>query len=137
MPTTVREIPVTIYLDNEYIGYGSIVYEDESAIQLVDTIKYKCINQELCINSECYSDAVEFCYEDKVSSFLGGLEVKTLKVNVYDYEGNVIGDAVLNLYDSYNPSIFWVMLNIALLWALTIALLAVLHYMKRRVGEKV
>ena len=135
MPTIVREIPVTVYIDGEYVGYGSVTYEDESAVQLFDTIKYKCVKQQLCIDSDCY-DAVELCYEDKVSQLFGGLEVKSLKVNVYDYEGNVVGEAVLNLYDSYSPSIVWVLLNLALLWAQTVALLLAVHYIKSKVGEK-
>ena len=137
MPTTVRETPVTVYIDNEYVGYGSIAYEDESAVQLVNTIKYRCVGQQLCIDSECYTDAVEFCYEDKVSSFFGGSEVKTLKVNVYDAEGNTIGEAVLSLYDSYSPSIIWILLSLAMLWAQVITILAVVQYIKRKAGEPV
>jgi hypothetical protein len=131
----IREIPVTIYLDNEYVGYGSIIYEDESMVQLVDTIKYKCVKQQLCIDSDCYSDAIEFCYEDKVSSFFGGLDTKLLEVNVYDAEGNVVGEAVLSLYDSYSPSIIWILIDLAFLWAQSVALIAVLAFVRKRVGE--
>jgi hypothetical protein len=131
MPVAVREIPVTIYLNNEYIGYGSVCYVDESAVQLVDTVRYRCVKQWLCIDNYCYNDVVELCYEDKVSSFLGGLDVKTLKVNVYDAEGNAVGDAVLNLYDSYSLSIVWVLLNLAFLWAQIVALLAVVAFIRK------
>jgi len=137
MGVATREIPVTVYIDNEYVGYGSVVYEDESAVQLVDTVKYKCVKQQLCIDSECYSDAIEFCYEDKVSSFLGGLEVKTIETNVYDAEGNVVGEAVLSLYDSYDASIVWILIDLAFLWAQTVALIAVLVFVRKRVGEKI
>jgi len=137
MGVVTREIPVTVYLDNEYIGYGSITYEDESAVQPADTIKYKCVKQQLCIDSNCYSDAIEFCYEDKVSQWLGGLEVKMIKTDVYDAEGNVVGEAVLSLYDSYGASVVWILVDLAFLWAQTVALIAVLAFVRKRVGEKI
>ena len=137
MGVATREIPVAVYIDNEYVGYGSVVYEDESAVQLVDTVKYKCVKQPLCIDSECYSDVIEFCYEDKVSQWLGGLEVKMIKTDVYDAEGNVVGEAVLSLYDSYGASVVWILVDLAFLWAQTVALIAVLAFVRKRVGEKI
>jgi hypothetical protein len=57
---------------------------------------------------------------------------------VYDDEGNAIGEAVLNIYDSYNPSVIWVLLGLAFLWIQAVALLgvSVLTRKWRKVGAK-
>jgi hypothetical protein len=98
-----RQVPVNVFIDDTYIGYGSIVYEDEFDTLPNETIKNKCVSQQLCIDNNCYDDALVFCYEDKISSWAGGEETNTIYATITDFNDKQIGQATIPLVDRYYP----------------------------------
>jgi len=118
-----RQVPVNAFIDNTYIGYGSIVYEDEFDTSPNETIKRKCVYQQLCVDDICYDDALVFCYEDKISVGSGGEETKIINATVTDFDGNQIGHATIPFVDRYNPISVVIFGQFAVIYAVAKSLL--------------
>ena len=118
-----RQVPVNAFIDNTYIGYGSIVYEDEFDTLPNETIKNKCVYQQLCIDNICYDDALVFCYEDKISGGSGGEETKTIYAPITDFDGKQVGEATIPFVDRYNPVSVVAFERFAVLYAVAKSLL--------------
>jgi hypothetical protein len=93
-------INVNLYIDDVLVGSGSISHTDESAWGLWNKTVDKCTYTDICIDGSCYSSAVEFCYTDKVTSWLPGSQQVQLTVPVY-INNAVAGKAQVTYTDTY------------------------------------
>jgi hypothetical protein len=130
-----RQVPVNAFIDDTYIGYGSLVYEDEFDILPNETIKNKCVSLQLCIDNDCYDNDLVFCYEDKISSGSGGEDTKTIYATITDFNGNQIGQATIPFVDRYNPISIDAFGLFTVIYAVAISLLSGVDKLIKKWGE--
>jgi hypothetical protein len=95
-----RTISVQVFVDSEAIGSGVIEYIDDAVPSFTELYVDRCVAQKMCIDSECYDNAVGFCYRDTIAMGGGGVVETTLKVPVA-VNGVVVGEATLEFVDAY------------------------------------
>jgi hypothetical protein len=97
-------INVNLYIDDMLVGSGSLSYTDESSWGMWNKTVDKCTYTNICVNGICYSEAVEFCYTDKVTSWLPGSQQVQLTIPVY-IDNVVVGEAQVTYTDTYGMNI--------------------------------
>jgi hypothetical protein len=97
----IRETPVSVYVDGVEVGYGSIVYVDESATQLLPTTKLSCSTTMAYIDDEAVP--LRFCWSDTVAGLFSGVVRRAINVPVYIGEVEV-GKASIEVVDSFGMS---------------------------------
>jgi hypothetical protein len=116
-------IPITVLLDGIQVGDGELNYIDTASWGLWNKTETRCTLQNLCIDNTCYSNAVEFCYSDKVTDWLPGIRQATINVPVY-IGSAIAGEAQITYTDSYG-------MNILILLALVILILYIISRSRR------
>lgn len=119
-------IPITVLINGTQIGSGELNYIDIANWGLWNKIETRCMLQDLCIDDNCYSNAVEFCYSDKVTDWLPGTQQVTINIPVY-IDDIVAGEAQITYTDSYG-------MNILVLLALITLTLYIMSRPARRVS---
>jgi hypothetical protein len=97
-------IPVTVFVNDIQVGSGELNYTDMASWGLWNKTETRCTPQNLCIDDNYYSNAIEFCYPDKVTDWLPGAQRKTINIPVY-IDNIVAGEAQITYTDSYGMNI--------------------------------
>jgi hypothetical protein len=101
-----RSVDVSLQVDSASIGSGTIVYIDDSAPSSTELKIDRCVSQQLCFDSTCFDNAVDFCYTDTIASDGGGLLTTTLSGDAVLREtGDVIGSFAIPFTDIYSTVI--------------------------------
>jgi hypothetical protein len=106
-------IPVTVFVNDIQVGSGELNYTDMASWGLWNKTETRCMPQDLCIDNNCYSNAVEFCYPDKVTDWLPGAQQVTINIPVH-IDDIVAGEAQVTYTDSYSMNILVPLALIAL-----------------------
>jgi hypothetical protein len=126
MGVVTRETPVDVYIDSECVGYGSIVYEDGSAVHIAPYTVTRCSVTQILIDSVAVP--MQFCWGDVVTGVFGGVVKRVVEAKVYVGEVEV-GKASIEVVDSFSASA----LTYMLVFSLFIALLRLVGSMVKRV----
>jgi len=98
-----KTTPVKIYVGGEYVGYGKLAYDDRSAFGLYPRVEKHCDESSIYIEDNVIS--LKFCWNDIVTSWLGGSVRRTLNIPVYIGDTEV-GSATVEIEDSSGSSTF-------------------------------
>jgi hypothetical protein len=109
----VKTAPVYIYIDGELIGFGELVYNDLSYASLLPTTIHHCDETPVYVDNEVVP--LRFCWDDVVAKWFGGTLKKRLAVPVY-VDDVKVGEATVELVDSYSADLVSVLLVVALIW---------------------
>ena len=99
------EIPISLFIDDELIGSGNLIYSDESKIALLNQAKRICDETPIVDGNDEEIGAIEYCHDDIVSSWLPGARTVKYDGPAYDDRGNVIGHASFEHEDRYSMSL--------------------------------
>jgi hypothetical protein len=137
-----RSVDVSLQIDSNPIGSGTIVYLDDSAPSLTELKIDRCVSQQLCFNNTCFDNAVDFCYTDTIASDGGGLLTTTLSGDaVFKETGDVIGSFTIPFTDIYSSvtvtainiqPIIWIILLLLLIGMIIIVLMNVYRASKEK-----
>ena len=99
------QIPISLYIDEELIGSGNLLYSDESKITLFNQSNYVCDETPIVDENGTEIGTVEYCHEDLLSSWIPGTRKVKYDGPVYDDRGEIIGYASFEHEDRYNMSL--------------------------------
>jgi hypothetical protein len=115
----VKTTPVAVYIGEELVGSGELVYDDKSAQALIPYTARHCDETPMYIGSDAVP--VYFCWDDTVTGWYGGTAKRVMDVPVYIGESEV-GRASIEVEDSSGMSILMPLLSfIMLITAVAIA----------------
>jgi len=98
----VKTTHVNVYVKDELVGSGELAYDDRLALSVSPYTVRHCDESTIYIG-----DAVvplQFCWDDIVASWFGGVVKRTMEMPVY--LGDILaGSAVVDVYDSYSHAL--------------------------------
>ena len=97
-------IPISLYIDNEPVGSGNLLYSDESKITLFNQSNYVCDETPIVDENGTEIGTIEYCHEDTLSSWIPGVRKVKYDGPVY-YNGEIVGHALFEHEDRYNMSL--------------------------------
>jgi hypothetical protein len=125
-----KTTPVSIYVDGVLIGSGELAYNDFSYASLTQTRIHHC--DETPAHVDGVIVPLLLCWDDMVSTPLGGVTERELNIPVY--VGDVeVGSATVKLSDSHSSSLITVLLTVAMI-SLSVNLISSVVIRKKR-GE--
>jgi hypothetical protein len=111
----VKTAPVSIYIDDVLVGSGELAYNDMSSPVLTPLTVHHC--DDTPVHVDGVTVPLLLCWDDMVSTPLGGVTERELNTPVY-VNGVKVGSATVKLIDSHSSSLITVLLAVVMIWLL-------------------
>jgi hypothetical protein len=129
----VKATPVFVYIGNELVGSGSLVYDDKSAHSLIPYTARHCDETPVYMGSDVVP--LQFCWDDTVTGWYGGTAKRAVDIPVYVGESEV-GGASIEVEDSFGTSILILLLTFLMLITIITTVVNLARASKREKGVK-
>jgi hypothetical protein len=123
-----KTTPVSIYIDEVLIGSGDLAYNDVSSPALTPLTVHHC--DDTPVHVDDVAVPLLLCWDDTVSTPLGGVTERELNIPVY-VEDVEVGSATVKLSDSHSSSLITVLVSVPMILLLVDLIIRLVIRIKR------